>query len=85
MQRYYIFTWHKNEKGAINRTNKIVLSKPTGYTEYDAKRALTLFTSTFGSLKYNTIISIKEYDENGQIGEDIVPASEGTSIIPERR
>jgi len=84
MTRYYIFKWKENKKNSVERENKITIAKPTGETSIDAKQALNLFTKGFGNLKKNSIISIKEFDENGQIGEDITPSAE-TSIIPERK
>ena len=86
--RYYIFKWYET-KGAkygnpVIRTNKIILSHPSGETEVDAKVAVNIFMTTYGNLKCNTIVSIKEMDENGQIGEDITP-SDNTSIIPSGR
>jgi hypothetical protein len=86
MTRYYIFKWYENStnwgKGFIERTNKISIPKPTGDTSKDTKKALDLFIRGFGNLKQNTIISIKECDENGQIGEDIVPQNSENAIIP---
>lgn len=84
MTRYYIFNWYENKGKKIERTNKIVIQNPTGETNKDAKKAVDLFTRGFGNLKRNTIISIKEFDENGQIGEDIIPNTE-TDIIPESK
>jgi len=89
MKRYYIFKWYENTtnwggKGFIERTNRINLTAPVGKVEVDAKRAVDLFVRGFGNLKKNTIISIKEFDENDQqIGEDIVPS--GDSIIPVKK
>lgn len=87
MKRNYIFTWYENKKAKYNdpikRTNNIKLIKPVGKTEYDAKAALQIFMASFGNLHKNTIISIKEIDENGQqIGEDIVPSEAEDAIIP---
>lgn len=87
MTRYYIFKWHENTpnwKGIVERTNRIDVIKPTGKVEIDAKKAVDLFTRGFGNLKQNTIISISEFDENGQIGEDIIPAEEN-NFIPIKR
>ena len=84
MTRYYIFKWKENKKNAVERENKVVIARPTGETSIDAKQALNLFIKGFGNLKKNSIISIKEFDENGQIGEDITPSAE-SSIIPERK
>lgn len=89
MKRTYEFTWHptKEEKygKVINRTNMIELSHPSGKTEFDAKKAVELFSKGFGNLKKNTIVCIKEFGENGQIGEDIVPAEGENAIIPVKR
>jgi len=87
MKRYYIFKWHENTthwgKGFIERNNRINITKPTGQVEIDAKRAVDLFIRGFGNLKQNTIISIKEFDENdNQIGEDIVPDKDAIIPIP---
>jgi len=80
--RNYNIEWYPTKDGEnFKRETFIRLSKPTGRTEYDAKAALNIFTSSCGNLKKNTIIRIKEMDENGQIGEDIVP-TDGSSIIP---
>lgn len=88
MKRYYIFEWYENKstkygKPPLIRTNKITLIKPTGKVEYDAKRAVELFTSNFGNLKRNSIVKIKEFDgTNKQIGEDIIPSDAEDAIIP---
>ena len=85
MIRNYNIEWYPTKDGVeFKRSNFIRLSKPTGRTEYDAKAALNIFTASYGNLKKNTIIRIKEMDENGQIGEDIVP-TDGSSIIPEKK
>ena len=85
MIRNYNIEWYPTKDGEkLKRQTFIRLSKPTGRTEYDAKAALNIFTSSCGNLKKNTIIRIKEMDENGQIGEDIVP-TDGSSIIPTRK
>ena len=82
MIRNYNIEWYPTKDGIeFKRSSFIRLSKPTGKTEYDAKAALNIFTSSCGNLKKNTIIRIKEMNENGQIGEDIVP-TDGSSIIP---
>lgn len=78
-KRYYIITWFDN-KNKIERTNRIDLGHTTGKVEIDARRATDLFVKAFGNLNKNTIISIKEFDENGQIGEDIKPS--GRAVIP---
>ena len=85
MIRNYNITWYPTRDGKnFTRQTFIRLSKPTGKVEYDAKAALNIFTSQCGNLKKNTIVKIVEMDENGQIGEDIVP-TEGSSIIPSAR
>lgn len=82
MTRYYIFNWYENKGKKIERTNTVSIQKPTGNTSIDAKKAVDLFTRGFGNLKRNTIVSIKECDENGQIGQDIVPQNTENAIIP---
>lgn len=87
MVRAYKFTWYETKDtkygGEPNiRTTKVGLSNPIGYTPYDAKCALGIFTSNNGNLKKNTILKIQEFDENGQIGEDIVPSEKEDAIIP---
>ena len=82
MTRYYIFKWYENKGKKIERTNTVSSQKPTGNTSIDAKKAVDLFTRGFGNLKRNTIVSIKECDENGQIGQDIVPQNTENAIIP---
>ena len=83
MVRKYAIEWVENkDRLQMKRTTWITLSAPTGKVEFDAKKALNLFTRNFGNLKKNTIISIKEFDEKGQIGEDIVPSSDENAIIP---
>ena len=82
MERKYIIEWYPTREGEkASRRTRISLSKPVGDTSVDAKNALNIFTNSFGSLKKNTISYIKEFDEKGQIGKDIVPA-EGSSIVP---
>ena len=85
MKRSYQFNWYETKstrygKPPLARTNTVKLSTPTGDTKIDAKRALEIFMKQFGNLNKNTIISIKEFGENGQIGEDIVPTKKG--IVP---
>ena len=64
MIRNYNIEWYPTTDGVeFKRSTFIRLSKPTGRTEYDAKVALNIFTSSFGNLKKNTIIHIKEMDE----------------------
>ena len=86
MIRNYVFTWYENKdtkyRDPLIRTNTINLTKPRGKTEIDTKAALQIFMKNFGNLKRNTLISIKECDENGQIGEDITPSAAEDAIIP---
>lgn len=83
MTRDYNIEWYvTKERNPINRHSFIHLSKPTGKTEIDAKAALGVFINTNGNLKKNTIVRIKEMDEHGQIGEDIVPTEGKNAIIP---
>lgn len=81
--RKFIFTWYKNVKYGkpVERKNTIsVINK--GDIGMTAKAATNVFTKNFGSLKYNTIVSIQEIDENGNpVGEPITP-QENSSIIP---
>jgi hypothetical protein len=88
MTRYYIFEWYEKTtnwgKGYIIRHNRINIPNPTGKVEVDAKKAVEYFIRGFGNLKQNTILSIKEFDENGQIGEDIIPATENV-IVPVKK
>ena len=85
MIRNYNIEWYPTRDGEdFKRQTFIRLSKPTGHTDIDAKAALNIFISQCGNLKKNTIIRIKEMDENGQIGEDIVPKEEN-AIIPIKR
>lgn len=90
MKRSYSFEWYltkdaKYGKTPLHRTTTILLSNPLGETEIDAKAALAIFMRTFGNLRKNTIVKIKEFGENGQIGEDITPSDAGSAIIPERK
>ena len=84
MVRNYKFNWYKNEKYGepLERHTFVRLTDAVGRVEVDAKRATELFVKSIGSLKYNTIISIQEFDDAGQqLGEDIIP-EEGSSIVP---
>jgi len=90
MKRSYDFSWYptndaKYGREPLVRHNMIMLSRPVGKTEVDTKAALGIFMQRFGSLKKNTIVAIKEFGENGQIGEDIVPSTEENAIIPTAR
>ena len=85
MIRNYNIEWYPTKDGKdFKRQTFIRLSRPTGHTDIDAKAAVGIFTASCGNLKKNTIIKIVEMDENGQIGEDIVP-TEGSSMIPEKK
>ncbi len=85
MIRKYYIEWHKNEKysNPVVRHTMITLPSAKGKTEEDAKKATEIFVSiTKGGLRKNTILSIKECDENGkQIGDVIKPTYEN-SIVP---
>lgn len=86
MKRFYDIEWYSNIRydnvEPIHRHCKVTISKPTGKVEIDTKTAINIFTKTNGNLKKNTIVRIKEFDENGeQIGEDITPSAEN-AIIP---
>ena len=83
MIRNYNIEWYPTRDGEdFKRQTFIRLSKPTGHTNIDAKAALNILISQFGGLKKNTIVRIKEMDENGQIGEDITPMDKENAIIP---
>ena len=86
--RYYIFKWIPIELKRwgknVPRTSKISLPDPSYETAKDCKRALQLFIVRNGNLTKNQIISIKEFNQDGQIGEDIVP-EEDNSIVPTRK
>lgn len=84
--RIFEFTWQKNERNPVERKNKVLVARPTGAIEKDAKYALGLFATEFGNLKKNTIISIIEVDNDGkQIGEPITPVENSEAIVPTRR
>lgn len=90
MKRSYDFAWYPTKELRYNkevtpRHNVIKLSKPTGRTDYDAKAAVQIFSKVFGNLRKNTIVAIKEFGDNGQIGEDIVPMDKEDAIIPIRK
>ena len=84
--RNFAFTWYKNEKYGtpIMRTNSVTVSNAPSDTGIAAKNATELFCRQFGNLKRVTIEKIQEYDENGPVGEPIVP-QEGSSIVPVAR
>lgn len=90
MTRIYRIEWNENK--AKNYGNQplikhtlITLSNPTGNTAVDAKAALNIFATSVSNLKKANIIRIQEMDENGQIGEDIVPAETENAIVPTGR
>ena len=85
----FIFTWYENVKygNPVERKNTIsVMNKgDIGATAKAAKAATEVFTRNFGSLRYNTILSIQEIDADGNpVGEPITP-QEDSSIIPTGR
>ena len=82
----FIFTWYENVKyGTPVERKNIITVKNKGDIGMTAKAATDVFTKNFGSLKYNTIVSIQEIDENGNpVGEPIIP-QEDSSIIPTGR
>lgn len=86
MKRTYNFEWYPTKDAKygepIVRHSTILLNKPIGITSRDAKEALNIFMKANGNLKRNTIVKIKEFGENGQIGEDIVPMEGDNTIIP---
>lgn len=85
MIRNYNIIWYPTKDGKnFERSTFIKLSKPLGKTEFDAKAALNIFMAQCGNLRRNTIVKIIEMDENGQIGEPIVP-TEDSAIIPAGR
>lgn len=86
MIRKYNFEWYlkKDVKYGGNpllRHTVIKIGNPTGQTNVDAKTATDMFCRAIGNLNKIEITKIKECDENGQIGEDIVPQAE-SAIIP---
>ena len=85
MRRIYAIRWYPTkETDKMQRTTLVNIDTNTNDVSINGKRAVNLFVSSCGNLKKNTIIWIKELDEEGnQIGEDIVPAEDG--IIPEVR
>lgn len=85
----FVINWYSNKdakyKEPLKKHTWIELAKPTGDVGQDAKEALNIFINTYGNLKKNTIVNIKEIAEDGsQIGEDIVPTGE-ESIMPTKR
>ena len=90
MKRNYEIKWYvtKDTKYGgepLYRILNVDLPKPTGKTEFDAKKALNLFITNCGNLKKNTIVYIKEFDENGHIGEDIIPSDDENAIVPTKK
>ena len=83
MNRHFSFRWHKNEKyrEKVIRVNSVTVSDAPLDTGAAAKAAVNIFTNSFGSLKQNTIISIQEYNDNGPVGEPIIP-DEDNSVVP---
>ena len=83
MIRHFSFKWYKNERyrEPVERVNSITVSNASADTAQAAKAATEIFTKNFGSLKQNTIISIQEYNEDGPVGEPIIPSDE-TNIVP---
>jgi len=83
--RYYIFKWIPIELKKwgknVPRTTTISIPNPSYETARDCKRALQLFISMNGNLTKNEIFTIKECNQDGQIGEDIIPENDN-SIIP---
>ena len=83
--RSYEIEWYPTKEAKygepIHTKTMIKLSKPLGITAIDAKAAMGVFINTFGGLKKNTIVRIKEFGPEGQIGEDIVP-SDSDNIVP---
>ena len=81
--RTFEITWQRNERYPVERKNRVLVPRPTGSIEKDAKYALSVFTSEFGSLKKNSIISIAELDQDGnQVGELITPMEGENAIVP---
>ena len=86
MIRRYKIKWYPKKRGnEASRTTWIQLSKPTGQVNRDAHAAVEIFVSSCGNLNKNEIICIQEFDENGQIGADIVPSAADNAIIPTGR
>ena len=90
MKRTYIFKWYATKdakyREADKRISTINITNAVGKTAVDAKHAVEIFCKSIGNLHKNTIVSIKEFDEQGvQIGEDIVPSDEENSIVPTGR
>jgi glucokinase len=78
---YFEIEWYPTKDAKygepLSRKNKVILSRTTGETSIDAKKALNIFCSNFGNLKTNTIVAIREFNEEGiQVGEDIKPTED---------
>lgn len=82
MVRNFSFKWYKNEKYGkpTVRTNSITVSNASADTGHAAKAATDIFCKTFGNLKVNTIESIQEYNENGPVGELIIPSKDNVTV-----
>lgn len=75
MAKNYNIQWYKNEKYGTP------ITRTTAVETIDAKTAVDIFTKNCGNLKKVTIVSIQEFNENGNVGEPILPV-DGTSIVP---
>lgn len=86
MNRHFSFKWYKNERyrEPMERVNSVTVTDAPMDTALAAKSAVSLFTRNFGSLKANTIVLIQEYNEDGPIGEPIVPSDEN-DIVPVKK
>jgi len=81
-KRYYVIEWYKKNKYGNNVTRHTNVSLPrfTGDTAVDSKMALQIFIKNNGNLNKIEVVKIKEFNEHGQIGEDITPSN--NAIIP---
>lgn len=86
MNRQFSIKWHKNEKyrEPMERTNSVTVTNASADIGMAAKAAVELFTKSFGSLKYNTIVSMQEYNDEGPVGEPIVPDADN-NIVPMKK
>ena len=90
MKRIYVIKWYPTKEikyggSPLTRSTLVSLDTAIGDTGVDAKKALSIFSARCGGLNKNTIICIKECNEDGvQIGEDITPADD-SSVIPAGR
>ena len=82
MVRKFSFKWYKNEKYGkkVLRTNSITVSNASSEVGEAAKAATDIFCKTFGNLKVNTIDSIQEYNDDGPVGELIIPSAENVTV-----